>query len=157
MSSIPYRVIEHDEFHVVGEVIRVNPKNDQDLKEIGAFWKKFYTENLLEKIPHKTDRDIIAVYFDYESNHLEPYSLMIGAMVSDKDKVPENMEGITIPPSQYAVFTAEGKFPDSIINTWEHIWNSDIDRTFTYDFEIYDENFQKDDSKKKVNICISIK
>lgn len=49
----------------------------------------------------------------------------------------------TIPPSTYIVFSAKGEFPKNIINTWQDIWGSNMQRPYTADFEVYDENFQK--------------
>ncbi len=44
----------------------------------------------------------------------------------------------TIPSAKYAVFTAQGPFDTAIGATWQEIWNSDIQRAFTNDFELYD-------------------
>jgi predicted transcriptional regulator YdeE len=36
------------------------------------------------------------------------------------------------------VFTPVGKFPANIGETWQHIWQSDLQRTYTADFDVYD-------------------
>ncbi len=156
MKKLPHKRINLDTFKVIGFSIRTTPKDGQDIKDIGNLWEKFLKENLLDKIPNKENNEILAIYHNYQSDHLEPYSYTIGAKVSIVNEVPKDMELLNIPPSQYTVFTAEGVFPKCLIETWKEIWTQNTNRAFSYDFEVYDEDFFKTNSKeKKVNIFIS--
>lgn len=48
----------------------------------------------------------------------------------------------TIQASSYAIFRAIGEHPKALIETWGNIWKeSDLDRTYTGDFELYGDKF----------------
>ncbi len=64
------------------------------------------------------------------------------------------MELLNIPPSQYTIFTAEGEFPKCLIETWKEIWKQNSIRSFSYDFEVYNEDFSNS-NEKNLNIFIS--
>lgn len=143
-----------DSFHVVGYSIRTTPQ--QAMQDIGALWQQCQAEQLLAHIPHKASHDILAVYYAYESDHLAPYSYMIGSKVTQIDRYPPGATSLTIPSSHFTVFTAKGAFPQSLVATWKDIWEAGIDRTFTYDFEVYNEAFQQSsDPDKKVEVFIN--
>ncbi|MCO7317717.1 effector binding domain-containing protein, partial [Riemerella anatipestifer] len=51
---------------------------------------------------------------------------------------------------------AKGEMPNAVINTWIDIWNRDeeLNRKYTYDFEVYGENSQKgQDSEVEIYIA----
>ncbi|MDG1913404.1 MAG: hypothetical protein P8I55_02315 [Crocinitomix sp.] len=48
------------------------------------------------------------------------------------------MKAIDILPSNYSVFKAAGDLTSGVVfTTWNKIWKSTIDRTYTADFEVY--------------------
>ena len=150
-------------FHFIGLPLRTS--NDK-MNEIGAHWGKFYSEKIIDKIPDKIDNDgaggatsVLGLYTDYEGDHTKPYTLILGCKVSSIDamtKVKNELVSRTIPESKYVVFTAKGKMPDCIIKTWGDIWNSGIDRTYKFDFEVYGEKSGNPENAE-VDIYISVK
>jgi len=48
-------------------------------------------ERLLQKIPNRTDANIIALYTDYASDKDGDYSFVLGAKVTDGGQVPSGM------------------------------------------------------------------
>ena len=42
-----------------------------------------------------------------------------------------------MPAAHYAVIRAEGPLPDAVIAAWQAIWASDLQRTYTGDFDVY--------------------
>ena len=48
---------------------------------------------------------------------------------------------VIVEAGDYALMSASGKQPDSLIETWTAIWQSDLDRRFKTDFEIYGQRF----------------
>ncbi|MGN6195766.1 MAG: hypothetical protein ACTHOB_12565 [Ginsengibacter sp.] len=46
--------------------------------------------------------------------------------------------------------------PDSVANSWKDIWNSDLERLYNVDFEVYDKK-SKDWNNAEVTLFISIK
>jgi len=69
--------------------------------------------------------------------------------------VPEGMEVRKIPAQTYVVFNAKGRMPDEVVAAWSMIWLSELPRTYTYDFEVYDKRFTSP-RQKEVDICIAV-
>jgi predicted transcriptional regulator YdeE len=113
--------------------------NGQSGQDCGKLWQQFEKGEYFIKIPERLDEKLYAVYFDYEGDHTKPFSYFIGCRVAPGSAAPEGMESIVIPPADYIKFTAKGKIPDCIGETWNTIWRSDLKRAYKADFEIYDE------------------
>jgi len=90
----------------------------------------------------------VALYCDYEGDYTQPYSLVIVCPVSSLDNIPEGMVAKTIPAGSYAVFRAIGEYPASLIETWGNIWQTELKRTYTGDYEFYGEKFVSSESKE---------
>lgn len=130
--------------------------NNQSAIDCGNLWQQFEKGNYTDKIPGKLDSDIIAVYHSYEGDHTKPYSYFIGCRVAPGSAVPDGMDSLTIEKANYHQFIAKGKMPDCVANSWRQIWQSDINRTYLADFEVYDER-SKDWNNAVVDIFISVK
>ena len=111
--------------------------NQQSSADIGAFWQTFMKENIAAKIPGRSGDDVYAVYYDYEGDHTKPFAYFIGVPVGDDTTVPAGMTKLDIPTGKYCHFIAKGKMPDCMINAWGQIWNADIKRSYTADYEVY--------------------
>jgi predicted transcriptional regulator YdeE len=144
-------------FSIIGISVRTTNENKQSAKDIPALWNKLLSEEVLNKIPNKISKDIVCVYTDYEKDHTKPYTTILGAIVAHLDSVPEGMTGKTIEGINYEKFTAKGNLAEGIvIKEWIKIWNSDLERIFTSDFEIYGEKAQNPENAE-VDIFIAIK
>ncbi|MEM9075773.1 MAG: GyrI-like domain-containing protein [Bacteroidota bacterium] len=128
------------ELTIVGIAIRTSNAPGKGEKDIPQLWERFSTENVLSRIPNKMDQTIYAIYTDYEGDHSMPYTLVIGCNVFSLDNIPEDLTVKIVPASNYAQFTAKGDLTkDAVINTWMEIWNTNLDRAYTTDIEIYGE------------------
>ncbi|MEL6485114.1 MAG: GyrI-like domain-containing protein [Bacteroidota bacterium] len=126
--------------NIVGIATKTSNKPGKADKDIPKLWEKFMVENTLERIPNKVDDTVYALYTNYEGDHTQPYTVVIGCNVASLDNIPEDMTVILIPESHYTQFTAKGNLTkDAVINTWMTIWNTDLKRTYTTDIEIYGE------------------
>jgi predicted transcriptional regulator YdeE len=126
-------------FHIIGIFVRTTNVNNKSLKDIGELFGKFMGQNNPEKIPNKISGDIYCVYTDYESDYNGPYTAIVGCKVSSLKDIPSGMIGKTIPDSKYQVYKSTGKLSISLAKTWEGIWNTDINRRYSADFDIYGE------------------
>ena len=126
----------------------------QSGRDCGFLWQKFESENFYERIPGKSGDEICAVYFDYEGDHTQPYSYFIGCKVEDSTEAPEGMTSLSIPGGDYTRLIATGQMPDCVAGKWREIWGSDIERRYTYDFEVYGDK-SKDWKNAEVDILIS--
>ncbi len=156
-----YKTLTLPSFLLIGSPQWTSNKN---MQEIGAHWQRFYSENIKKKIPNKVDDEILGLYTEYEGDHTsqepglmtKPYTLIIGCRVSSIANLPDGLVFKTVPASKYTVFTAKGKFPECLMHTWQEIWNSNIERAFNTDFEVYGER-SYDVNNAEVEIYISVK
>lgn len=125
-------------FDLIGISVRTTNKNGQGMKDIGGLWGRFFSENIPEKIPNKISSEIYTVYTDYEGDFTQPYTTIIGCKVENLGEIPEGMIGKSFEGGNYLHLTAKGDIHQGLIgNKWNEIWNSDLKRRYTADFEIY--------------------
>ncbi|MGQ1889346.1 GyrI-like domain-containing protein [Thermophagus sp. OGC60D27] len=150
-------VVKIDKFKLVGLKLKgkTTNENNQSGKDCGYLWQKFQTEKISERIPEKLSDEIYAVYYDYESDETSPFSYFIGCKVAENTDVPHDLDQLIIPARQYQKFTAKGVMPHCIADTWKKIWNSNMNRKFAFDFEVYDER-SKDWNHAEVDLFLSI-
>ncbi|HEX6467005.1 MAG TPA: GyrI-like domain-containing protein [Terriglobales bacterium] len=153
-------------FTVVG--IQVRTTNSAEETGSGAItqqWQRFMTDSLLDKIPHKSDSNIIAVYTDYAnikgSKDVE-YNYVLGAKVDSATGLPAGMVAKKIPAGRYSVITTQkGPLWEVVPAAWKQIWASPKsvlggDRAFKSDYEVYDTN-TLDPGNGQADIHVGIK
>ena len=85
-SGADPRVEVRGEFTVVGTEIRTTNEAESDpaTAQIGLHWQRFYENALVERIPSRTDADVLyGVYTGYESDYRGAYSHLITCEVSE--------------------------------------------------------------------------
>ena len=129
------------EFKLVGIELKDKTTNQDGQSNIdcGNLWQRFEKEGIFNQIPDKKENKVYAVYFDYEGDHSGPFSYFIGCNVDPQASVPDGLKSIQVPAQEYQKVTAKGKMPNCIAETWKDIWDSEMKRSYTYDFEVYDE------------------
>ncbi|WP_278381082.1 GyrI-like domain-containing protein [Chryseobacterium arthrosphaerae] len=143
-------------FKVIGIAVRTTNENNQAAKDIPVLWEKFMREDILNAIPNKIDTAVYSVYTDYEKDHTKPYTTMLGCKVENLDHIPEGMVGKSFEGGNYIRFTPKGNLAEGlVINEWNKIWNMDLGRVFTADFEIYGEK-ARNPSDAEVDILIAV-
>ncbi|MCT4580796.1 MAG: GyrI-like domain-containing protein [Flavobacteriales bacterium] len=127
-------------FHIVGIWVKTTNQNNQAKKDIGELWQKFMSANLSETLPNIQDPTIYAVYTEYEGDHTQPYTTILGYRVHSLDHIPDGMKAATIEKGSYYQFTAQGDLTkNAVVDVWNKIWEEDLNRTYTTDFEVYGE------------------
>jgi predicted transcriptional regulator YdeE len=151
------KTIQLEYFAIIGLAIRTTNENGQSTNDIPNLWNKFLSENIIEQIPNKIDNSIYCVYTDYEKDYTKPYTTILGCKVENLAVIPEGLTGITINKGNYQVFTAKGKLTEGIVfEEWVKIWNANIPRAYSADFEVYGEKAQ-DPNNAEIDIFIAIK
>lgn len=125
------------EFSVVGIAVRTTNKNGQSQKDIGNLWGKFMSENVAAKVQNKISDNLYCIYTDYESDYMGAYTTILGYQVSSVKNLPEELAAKTVPALTYRCYKSIGKLPDSVVNTWKHIWENNIERKYIADFDLY--------------------
>lgn len=144
-------------FKVIGISVRTTNENGQAGKDIPVLWEKMMNENIINSIPNKIDNTIYSIYTDYEKDHTKPYTTVLGCKVENFDNIPEGMIGYSFDGGDYVKFTTKGDLSKGlIINEWLKIWEMDLGRVFTADFEVYGEKAQNP-SDAEVDILIAVK
>jgi predicted transcriptional regulator YdeE len=123
------------EFLIVGYPIRTD--NVRAQTDIAQAWQHIMRNNVLEKIPNRIDRDIFALYTDYEADHNGPYTYILGCRVSEAPSLADGLVLRKVPTQQYAHMRLKGRFPQRLQKGWTEIWNSKLPRTYATDFEQY--------------------
>lgn len=137
--------IKMDSFSIVGITTRTSNSDEfSGAGKIADLWQKFYSESIINIIQEKISEKVFAVYHDYESDASAPYTLMIGMMVNKDAAVPQGLFKIDIPAQDYTqVTSSKGAMPENIVKAWQEVWKlteeNEIKRSYTFDFEIYDE------------------
>ena len=146
-----------ENFQLIGISVRTSNQDQQAAQDIPALWSRFMMEKIQEKIPNKLDQEIYAVYTNYEGDHTMPYDAVIGCRVNSLDNIPEGMKGFQFDGGTYEKIIAKGDLnKGAVINAWMKIWQSDLDRDYSADFEIYGEKAMNPEAAE-VEILIGLK
>jgi predicted transcriptional regulator YdeE len=144
------------QFNIIGISVRTTNENMQAMKDIPALWNKFMVGQVAEKIPNKIDDTVYCIYTDYEKDHTKPYTTILGCKVKNLDHIPEGMTGKSVPAGDYTPFIAKGNIMQgSVYNEWMKIWDANLPRTFTSDFEVYGAKAQHPENAE-VDIFIAV-
>lgn len=145
-------------FSIIGISVRTTNKDGQSQQDLGQLWEKFFSEGMYDKIPNKESDEIFSVYTDYKSDYTEEYTTIIGVPVTTLEEIPTGMIGREFPSENFQEFLAKGPLPKAVADKWMGIWEMDaeLNRKYTYDFEVYGEYAQKGDNSE-VAIYIAIK
>jgi predicted transcriptional regulator YdeE len=156
MLDIPFTIKRFPAKTVVGLSRRTASADGRSVQDVPALWGEFLKQKVTEKIPNRAVPPVIyAVYSDYASDWRGEFTYLLGCGVTRAGTVPEGMEVCHIPAQTCAVFTAKGQMPDEVHAIWATVWLSELPRTYTYDFEVYDKRFTSP-KQKVVDICIAV-
>ncbi|MEL7002447.1 MAG: effector binding domain-containing protein, partial [Bacteroidota bacterium] len=100
---------------------------------------------------------VYSLYTEYEGDHTEPYTTLIGCKVSNLDSIPEGMVAKKFDGGDYLKLSAKGDITNNlIVDKWSQIFKLDIERAFSADFEVYGEKAQNP-SDAEVDFYIAVK
>lgn len=130
-------------FEVVG--IEARTTNAREMTAdgvIGPMWARVAQEKLLEKIPGKLSSDVIALYFDYESNKDGAYTYLLGVKVSSANSLPPEFARHKVPAGAYAEYRDAGASAAKVtVGLWQKVWSLEashtLRRAYRTDFEIH--------------------
>lgn len=150
-----YQIVELEEKIILGLRIKTSNQDGKAIQDIGATWQKLFVEGIYEKIPNKVNGKTIGLYTEYEGDYTKPYVFIAGAEVSQSVEVNKEIESIVIPKGKYARFIITGDVQNSVGQAWQEIWQMDLKRKYTCDFEEYQNN-SEDMQKQEIHIYIAI-
>ncbi|MEB2773968.1 GyrI-like domain-containing protein [Algoriphagus sp. D3-2-R+10] len=145
-------------FKIVGIATRTSNVTGKAAEDLGNLWGRFFEEQVGTKIIGKVSEDIYAIYTDYESDYTGEYTCLIGYQVHNLEKIADGLVAREFAGGKHTKFTAKGKMPDAVVQTWMEIWekDADLDRQYSADFEVYDTKSQQGENSE-VDIFIALK
>ena len=150
-------IVNIEAFKVIGISVKTTNENGQSTKDIGELWGKFISEGILDKIPNKIDNTVYSIYTEYEGDHTQPYTTILGCKVENIDTVPEGMVAKNINGGNYTKFVSKGDLTKgAVFAEWSKIWEMDLERVYTVDFDAYGEKAQNP-TNAEVDIFVAIK
>lgn len=151
-----YEVVNLEEKTVVGLTARTNNTSPDMGMVIGGLWQRFFEEGIFYSIADKKNEKSLGIYTDYAGNEKNDYSVLVacevageGAKVLPKDTVTRK-----IPAGRYAKFIVKGHMQKAVAEFWQELWQMDLPRAFTSDFEEYQNS---DMEHAEIHIYISLK
>ena len=135
-----YEIIEMEEKTVIGIATVTNNASPDMGAKIGQLWQKLYS-GAVEKMTGRVNGKCIGLYCDYQQNG--DYTVLAGCEI-EKSAAGKNQSTETIvkiiPKGRYAKFVVKGDVQKAVGNAWGEIWKTPLERTFTGDFEEYQED-----------------
>ncbi len=123
-SSMQYKIVEKDEFRVVGRKARVPLVHEGANPAIAAFIRGIGQETL-QRIGSLSDQEpegIISVSDDLDESRAEGTELDYYHGVVTRAAVPEDMDALTVPAGTWAVFESSGPFPRTLQYLWRDVF-----------------------------------
>lgn len=150
-----YEIVELKEKIVEGVEIITTNQNGKSLQDIAEMWQKFFTEGIYNKIENKSNNKTIGLYTEYEGDYTKLYKFIVCSEVKKESQNLENRVIKTIQEGKYAKFVITGDVQKSVGEAWDKIWNMDLKRKYTCDFEEYQNNTE-DMNNQEIHIYIAI-
>jgi len=150
--ELDFDIVRRPQQFIVGLAVRTD--NEKAMKDIPTLCEQFQ-DGWQEKIEHCVNDNIVCSYMEYDEDHTKPYTYIIGCVVSNRDNIPAGMVSKELAGGYYAKIEVFGLYPDSLLAAWEDIWDADLDRAFTTDYEVYDEYFTEENDCY-FNIYVSV-
>jgi predicted transcriptional regulator YdeE len=151
-----YEIVELQEKKVVGLSKRTTNQDMQAVQDIALVWQQFIGNGDYAAIENKADNKIIGLYTDYEGDFTKPYLFIACCEVSGDSHCNNFLTEKTIPAGKYAKFSTRGHIQQAVAELWQAIWKMNLDRLYTYDFEVYHHN-SDDLNDQMIDIYIAIR
>lgn len=147
--EVYYEIVTLEEKIVVG-VSATTSNSDPKMGEIiGGLWEQLYQGGVNAAIKNKINEYAIGLYSDYED---DKYCVTAGNEVSEADN--EELTVKIIPSGKYAKFSVHGNMEKAVAEAWGEIWQMNLHRSFTGDFEEY---LNSDFDNADIDIYIALK
>lgn len=150
-----YDIVTLEEKVAAGLSARTNNNSPDMGSVIGGLWQQFYSDNgAYGKINNKANEKSLGIYSDYAGDEKDDYTVTAACEVTTAESQPAEVVIKKLPAGKYARFVVEGHMQKAVADFWEKLWTLDLDRSFTCDFEEYQ---NADMEHAVIHIYISLK
>ncbi|GAA1189039.1 AraC family transcriptional regulator [Streptomyces hebeiensis] len=123
-SSMRYRVVEKEQFHVVGKKVRVPLVHEGMNPRIAEFIRGIDKETM-RRITALSDQEpegILGVSDDIDPSRAEGTELDYYHAVVTGSAGPEDLDALVVPAGTWAVFENSGPFPQALQYLWRDVY-----------------------------------
>ncbi|MER7456406.1 AraC family transcriptional regulator [Micromonospora sp. NPDC126480] len=123
-SSMEYRIVEKDDFHLVGRRARVPLVHEGMNPAIVEFVKGIdkATVARIESLSDQEPRGVVNVSDKVAEGYEEGTELDYWHGVVTGSDVPEDLDAMAVPAGTWAVFTVSGRFPQAVQYLWRDVF-----------------------------------
>ncbi|QLE73158.1 AraC family transcriptional regulator [Streptomyces rectiverticillatus] len=124
-SSMRYRVVEKEQFRVVGRKVRVPLVHEGVNPAIADFIRGIGQETIrrIAALSDQQPEGIVGVSDDLDPSRAEGTELdYYHGVVTGSAAVPEDMDALTVPAGTWAVFESSGPFPQALQHLWRDVF-----------------------------------
>lgn len=150
-----YEVVNMKEKVFAGIADITNNSSPDMGAKIGTLWQKLYSD-IAQSMTGRVNQKAVGLYCDYKPNG--DYTVLAGCEIDSSKADDAEKSGLTvkkIPAGNYAKFIIKGDVQKAVAESWGEIWNTELERTFTGDYEEYQEDC--DGKSGTIYIYIAIK
>lgn len=121
-ESMDYKIMKKAPMKFVGIKKNVTTIDGQNFEILPKFWEAFFTMDIAkEMMKQEGELGIIGACYN-NSEATQSFDYMIGVEANDTYK-NDNLEVLSIPETQWAVFPSRGPLPSAIQTVWKRIFN----------------------------------
>ncbi|MFG2195258.1 GyrI-like domain-containing protein [Streptomyces sp. NPDC048639] len=123
-SSMRYRVVDKEQFRVVGKKARV-PLVHEGMNPAIADFIRSIDQETTGRIAALSDQEpegIVSVSDDLDPSRAEGTELDYYHGVVTRSAVPEDLDALTVPAGTWAVFESSGPFPQALQYLWRDVF-----------------------------------
>lgn len=123
-SSMRYRIVEKEQFRVVGRRIRVPLVHEGMNPEIARFIRGIGQDTLrrIETLADQEPAGIVGVSDNLDPSRAEGTELDYYHGVVTAAAAPEDLDALTVPAGTWAVFENSGPFPQALQHLWRDVF-----------------------------------
>jgi AraC family transcriptional regulator len=123
-SEMNYRIEEKAGFRIVGLMKRVPLIYEGVNPEIAAMWESLDETAIhtLKALSNVEPRGLLSASTNFSEGRLDGGELDHYVGVATTLETPENLAGLEVPASTWAVFESVGPFPETLQNIWGRIY-----------------------------------
>lgn len=149
-----YEIVKLEKKRVAGLSVRTRNTAPDMGEKIGGLWMRFYNE-AFPAVPHKANDKAIGLYTNYEGDFQDAYDFFTCCEVNSLKDLPEGLTTTEIPAGSYAKFIVKGDVQKDVGAFWYELWQMDLPRAYTGDFEEYQPGGDMENAE--IHIYIALK
>ncbi|MGF7047760.1 AraC family transcriptional regulator [Paenibacillus sp. DS2015] len=121
-QEMEYRIVEKEDFTVIGKSIQVTTRDGENLREIPLLWQEANKDGTSDRLAEiGLNKDLLGICTGMDhTNETFAYWIAVEGRPGSADL--QGLASTVIPAANWAVFTSIGPMPHAIQTLWERIF-----------------------------------